>query len=170
MRPFITIAILCLSGACMAQTARTYFDELYAAHGLDSRADDYVCFADDQSNPNFFTFLRSDHLTIQQRDLAKTSPQVQAQFRKGFLLVRGYAKGVVLGGEDVYLKDGESWTGEKGKIGHAGFVQVALTINWNTLRYRRTVKEFGPDGTYRTEVAQYGKCENVPRDVPQHGQ
>lgn len=129
-----------------------------------------MCFAEDQSNPNFFTFLRSDQLIVQPRDLAKMSPAVRAQFEKGFLLVRGYAKGVALGGEDAYLKERDSWTGEKEKIGRSGFVQVKLTINWNTLRYRKSVNQFGPDGVYRDEVSQYGKCEHVPRDVPQRGQ
>lgn len=65
MNKWIVIAaVLFLTETIFSQTARTYFDEIYKAGGLDRVADGYVCFDDDSALSTFFIFGKSD--TIKQ--------------------------------------------------------------------------------------------------------
>jgi hypothetical protein len=92
---------------------------------------------------------------------------MQPVLDKGFLTVRSYAKGVSVGDEDVYEKDGDSWTVpfvlQKKKM------RMTLSITWATLRYKRVVEQLSPDGSTNPLATHYGRCEVVPPTIPQKG-
>jgi len=166
----IVLALLLLTMPSFAQSARDYFNELYNAAGLDRMADGHVCFDDDPELKNFFIFGKSESLRqflIDSGGYAKLSKPQQKYLDKGFLTVRAYAKGVAVGNEDVYEKDGESWilpfVLQKRKM------RMNLSITWATLRYNRVVEQLLPDGSTRPLATRYGRCEVVPPDITQKG-
>jgi hypothetical protein len=57
---------LLLSVACLGQSARRYYNELYKAGGLDRMADEYVCFDDDDKLETFFIFGESKTISNQE--------------------------------------------------------------------------------------------------------
>jgi hypothetical protein len=110
------VAILVVfSTACFAQSARQYYDELYKAGGLDRMADAYVCFDDDGKLDTFFIFAESKLLRevmIADGTFTKLKKGYQEKLKQDFLIVRGYDKGVTIGEEDFYEKEGGSWVDE----------------------------------------------------------
>jgi len=44
---------------------------------------------------------------------------------------------------------------------------MRLAINWKTLRYKRAVEILDHDLHFKSEVARFGKCEEVPAGVRQ---
>jgi hypothetical protein len=46
-------------------------------------------------------------------------------------------------------------------------MRIRLTINWQTLRYKRAVEMFDHDLHYKKEIAKFGKCEDVPSGIRQ---
>lgn len=164
----LMIALLLATGTGFSQTARSYFDELYKAGGLDRMADESVCFADDKDNQNFFIFSQSAHM----RELLKADgsfpklpKETQDLLKHDFLLLRGYTKGVPLSDEETYNKDGDSWV-QDGEIGKQK-IRVRLSISWATLRYKRSVEILNPDSTLKSQVSQFGRCEVIPPGVQQ---
>jgi len=92
-----------------AQSAHDYYDELYKAGGLDRMADQYVCFSDDADNKNFFIFGQSDAIKDLFKDggeFAKLPRAEQNALNKGFLVVRGYTRGVPFPDRNFYEKTG----------------------------------------------------------------
>ena len=170
MRLPIILAVTFLIGSAAAQTARDYYRELYAAGGLDRFADEYVCFQDDTKAQAFFIFGKSDTLRdfLQAEGrLSRLSKKQQADLKRGFVIVRGYDKGVAWS-ENVYLdKDGDSWISEKGAPINNEQLRVRFTVNWQTLRYKYSAEILAANGSLRGEDATYGRCELIPPGVRQ---
>jgi len=163
------VALLFLPEACFSQTARTHYDEIYKAGGLDRMADQYVCFDDDPTISTFFIFAKSDTLRQFLESVGgytKLSAKDRAQFNKGFLTVHGYDKGVPLSSEDNYLRDGESWATEVAHIKKTP-LRMRFDLSWQTLRYKRSVEILNSDLSLQSAVARYGRCELVPSTVQQ---
>jgi hypothetical protein len=163
-------ALLMLAAQSAPRTARDYYNELYAAGGLDRMADEYVCFDEDPTNENFFIFSQSKTLRdflIADGTFSKFTKAQQDRLKKDWLAVHGYAKGVPIGDEEYYDKDGDTWVGEIVKLDTANLLRMRFTISWQTLRYKRSVEMLKPDKTYRSELAHFGKCEVVKPDVRQ---
>ncbi len=49
-------------------------------------------------------------------------------------------------------------------------IRMRFTINWQMLRYKWGVEVLNTDSNYRSEVATFGRCEEVPAGVHQHGE
>ncbi len=162
------IAVLFLVSTGAAQSARSYFQQLYKAGGLDGMADEYVCFDDDSSLQTFFIFTTSrtlrEFLTTT-GDFAKMPKEQQDELKRGFLVFRGYDKGVPLPREESFYPDGSSWV-EKGAIGNAP-IRVRFTVSWETMRYKRSVEVLNSNLTLRRQYSRYGHCERTPSDTRQ---
>jgi hypothetical protein len=173
--PLKEVAIwVLLSAGCFAQSARQYYNELYKAGGLDRMADGDVCFDDDEKLPTFFIFAESKTLRefmIADGTFGKLSKEFQKKLKEDFLIVRGYDKGVVVGAEDFYEKNADSWLGDKFVLSKQpkSFGRMRLNVTWETLRYKRSLEILNPDMSFKDEVSRYGKCEVVAPQVSQHG-
>jgi hypothetical protein len=173
------VVVFCLAAcfvckSAFSQSARQYYDELYKAGGLDRMADAFVCFDDDAKLQTFFIFGESK--TIREFMTAdgtfeKLSKDFQQRLKQDFLIVRGYDKGVAIGDEDYYEKDGSSWIDEKFVLSKQPktFGRMRLNLTWETLRYKRSMEILDPDMSLKSQVARYGKCEEVSPAVPQRG-
>ncbi len=153
----------------MAQSARSYFEALYKAGGLDRMADEYVCFDDDPSLRTFFIFTTSKTLReflIMNGGFAKLPKAQQGELNRGFLILRGYDNGVPLPQEDTYSRDGSSWV-ENGIIIDKVPARIRFTIVWETMRYKRSIELLNSKSRLRSEYARYGHCERTPSDVRQ---
>ena len=158
------LAAFVLVGSCSAQTARAYYDELYAAAGLDRMADRYVCFDERVELLTFFIFAENKYLReymIANGTINKLSKAQQAEIKKDFLIFRGYDKGVPLAAEDFLNPDGSSWVSEKFMLDKKTPARLRFNISWDTLRYKRTVEVLNTDETLQGEVSTYGRCELV---------
>jgi hypothetical protein len=173
-KPLILVLLtVCLISSAMAQvkqlTAREYYDELYKAGGLDNFADEYVCFREDDI-PVFF--LMADSAPIKELlsadDKLKELPKsVQKSLDKGFLMVRAYNKGIANGPEYFDPDTHGNWV-EEGDVGTPTAprkVAIGLKVNWDTLRYTRSVSMIGVTEPY----TESGKCERVKPGIHQHG-
>lgn len=161
--------LLLASTSVPAQTARDYYNELYKAGGLDRMADGYVCFDDSKELSTFFIFGKSEALREfldEQHEIAKLPKGSQDALKKGFLIVRGYDKGVPLSSEETYSKDGDTWVTETSRVQKA-LMRMRLSISWETLRYKRTLEILNADKTLKTPVDRYGRCEMVSPEVRQ---
>lgn len=171
----LRLAVLIIFSATgFAQSARQYYDELYKAGGLDRMADGFVCFDDDPQLQTFFIFGQSKTIRefmIADGSFAKMDKNFQERLQQDFLIVRGYDKGVSIGEEDFYEKDGSSWLDEKFVISRLPktFGRMRLNLAWETLRYKRSVETLNPDMSLKSQVARYGKCEEVSPAVRQRG-
>jgi hypothetical protein len=151
-------------------TARDYYNELYKAGGLDRFADGEVCFDEDTTSENFFIFGQSAHMReFMKADgtFEKLSKKMQVQLNKDFLIVRGYRKGIPFKEEEYYDKDGSTWLSPVYDLDPKNSMRIRLTINWQTLRYKRAVEMLDHDLNYKKEVAKFGKCEDVPSGIRQ---
>jgi hypothetical protein len=169
MRPLVHL-ILFLMPQTPLRTAREYYDELYKAGGLDRFADGEACFDEDITNQNFFIFGQSKHMReFMKADgtFEKLPKKMQVQLEKDFLIVRGYAKGIPFKDEEYYDKDGSTWVSPVYDIDPKNSMRIRLTINWQTLRYKRAVEMLDHDLHYKSEVAKFGKCEDVQPDIQQ---
>lgn len=171
-RAALIAALLCGSASTFAQSARDYYNEIYKAGGLDRMADGYVCFDDDPKLETFFIFAKSETLRqflIMTGDFKKMSKAQQAELNRGFLLTRLYDKGVPISREQRYQSDGGSWAGEPG-IADGTRVRLRLSIEWTTLRYKRSVEFLNADDTVKSvPLSRYGRCQDVSTNVPQKG-
>jgi hypothetical protein len=153
-------------------SARDYYKELYAAGGLDHMAGDHACFQDDPNVDSFFVLRESKNLrdSMLANDTFSQLPEAtQRLMKKDFVMVRGYAKGIPWKGEEVLEKDEESWISDQHMLDERTPIQIRFKINWQTLRYKYAVEVLNMDSSYRTEAASFGRCEEVPAEVPQHG-
>jgi len=133
-------------------------------------ADGYVCFADDAASENFFIFGESKvirDLMIADGTFTKLPKNMQAKLKQDWLILRGYAKGIAFDSEHYFDKDGGSWIDEPRKLDAHSIIRVRLTINWQTLRYKRAVEMLTPSMKYQSEVDQFGRCEPVSPNVRQ---
>lgn len=163
---------LLLSVACLGQSARQYYSELYKAGGLDRMADEYVCFDDDDKLETFFIFAESKTIRefmIADGSFGKMSKELQQKLKKDFLIVRGYDKGVAIGREEIYNREADSWVGDKFMLSKQKFFRMRLDLTWETLRYKRSVEVFNPDNSLSGQIPGYGKYEPVSTEVRQHG-
>jgi hypothetical protein len=156
------------------QSTRQYYNELYKAGGLDHLAARYVCFDDDDKLETFFIFGESKHIRefmIADGSFGKLSRELQRKLEKDFLIVRGYDKGVAVGGEEYLGADASSWVDDIVVLSKQPEVlsRIRLSVTWETLRYRRSVEVLNPDTSFRDELSRYGKCERVSPEIPQHG-
>jgi hypothetical protein len=155
-----------------ALTARDYYKELYAAGGLDRMADANACFEDDPSNKAFFIFGQSKDIRefmIADGTFSKLPRSLQLRLKKDFLIVRGYNKGVPWQSESFLDRDEGSWISDQRMLNKHTPIRIRFTIDWQTLRYKWAVEVLNMDSTYRSEVASFGKCEEVPAGVRQRG-
>jgi hypothetical protein len=154
------------------RTARDYYDELYAAGGLDRFAARYVCFDEDLALDTFFIYNKSSDIRdvlVAGEKFSKMPKDMQSRLNEDWIVIRGYDKGVPLGDEDYYDKNGPSWVGSKFKASNECCLRVRLTVTPTTMRYKRTVEILNPNGTMKQDVARYGRCEKVKPDITQTG-
>lgn len=169
MRALTFLALLLMPQTTL-RTAREYYDELYRAGGLDRLADGKVCFDEDPTNQNFFIFSQSKYMReFMKADgtFEKLPKKMQVQLEKDFLIIRGYAKGIPVRGQEYYDTDGSTWVSPVYDIDSKSSTRIRLTVNWQTLRYKRAVEILDHDLHYKSEVAKFGKCEDVPVDIRQ---
>jgi len=169
MRVLVFI-VLFLLPQTTPRNARQYYDELYKAGGLDRFAAGEVCFDEDATNENFFIFGQSKHMRefmMADGTFQKLSNDMQVRLKKDFLIVRGYAKGIPFKDEEFYDKDGSTWMSDVYDLDRKNGMRIRLTINWQTLRYKRAVEMLDHDLRYKSEVAKFGKCEDIPLGVRQ---
>jgi hypothetical protein len=169
----MTVCLL-LCVACLGQSARQYYNELYKAGGLDRMADGYVCFDDDDKLATFFIFGKSKTIRefmIADGSFGKMSKEFQQRLKEDFLIVRGYDKGVAIGAEDFYKHDEGSWVGDKFVLSKQPktFGRMRFNITWETLRYKRSVEVINPDTSSKGQYSRYGKCEQISAEIRQHG-
>ena len=135
-------------------------------------ADGYVCFDDDPKLDTFFIFGKSETLKqflIEAGGLSKLPKAEQAELNRGFLNTRGYDKGVPHSAEEMYYKDNDSWIVDPYTIDGMK-MRTRLSIEWSTLRYKRSVEILNSNGTLRAiAVSRYGRCKEVPADISQKG-
>jgi hypothetical protein len=126
------IAVILFASQSFSQTARDYYNELYKAGGLDRMADRYVCFTDDPKQENFFIFGESKDIResmMADGKFAKMPKAFQDQFKKDWIIVRPYNKGVPF--EQEYLdKNGESWVSEERMLDKKNPFKMKFTISW----------------------------------------
>ena len=172
MKHWAALAAILASGSCFAQTARDYYNEIYAAGGLDRVAARYVCFNENPGVTAFLVFTESKYLRehmISNGQFARLSKAEQAALKKEFLIFRGYDKGVPWATEEFLNPDGASWVGEKSMLGGRTLARVRFSISWETMRYKRSVEVLNSDETINGEASGYGRCERVPQTVRQAG-
>jgi hypothetical protein len=163
---------LLLSVACLGQSAQQYYNEIYKAGGLDRMSDGYVCFDDDDKLGTFFIFGESKTIRefmIADGSFGKMSKEFQQKLKEDFLIVRGYDKGVAIGTEDFYHREGSSWVGDKFALSKQTFGRMRFDVTWETLRYKRSVEVLNPDKSLKGQYARYGKCEQVSPQIHQRG-
>jgi hypothetical protein len=152
-------------------TARDYYQELYAAGGLDHMAGGHACFQDDPEVDSFFVLGKSKNLLddmLADGTFNKLPKATQGLMKKDFLMVRGYAKGIPWRGEEFLERDEESWISDQRMLDDRTPIRIRFNINWETLRYKYAVEVLNVDSTYRTEVASFGRCEEIPAEVQHH--
>lgn len=170
----LALVLVMLFGSVFAfgQSARDYYNEIYKAGGLDRMADGYACFDDDLTLETFFIVGRSEALKqfLIGAGEFKTMPRAaQAELNRGFLTMRGYDTGVALSREETYWTDGSSFATAPGTISGMK-MRIRLSIEWATLRYKRSVEFLNPNGTLKSvPFTHYGRCEEVSPDVQQTG-
>jgi len=149
-------------------TARDYYKELYAVGALDHIAGDHACFQDDPNIDSFFVLRESKNLRdsmLASDTFSKLPKETQGLMKKEFLMVRGYAKGIPWRGEEFLEKDEESWISDQHMLDERTPIRIRFSINWQTLRYKYAVEVLNMDSTYHSEVASFGRCEEVPAEV-----
>jgi hypothetical protein len=156
-----------------AQEAHDYFKELYGAGGLDRMTDGYVCFDDRPDTQTFFIFAESKLLRqfmIENGDFYKLPKAEQATLRKDYLMLRFYEKGIAQPHHEFLNEDGGSWISDKLMPVKNHPMRIRFTVQWQTMRYRRSVEIFNSDSTFRSEISTYGRCEEIPAGVRQKGE
>jgi hypothetical protein len=147
-------------------TARDYYNELHDAKGLDSFADQYVCFDNDPNSDSFFIFAQSsilrDFLKIN-GGWAQLTKKEQALLNNDWLILRNYTKGVgTAAGRRTLNKLGDNWVEEPYETPGGGSVRYRFAINWQTLRYSAGVdSRASARDPYVPAKEYYGRCEKV---------
>jgi hypothetical protein len=154
-------------------SARDYYKELYAAGGLDHVVGGHACFQDDPKVDSFFTFGESKNVRdsmLANGTFSKLPKATRELMKKDFLVVRGYPKGIPWKGQEFLERDEESWISDLHMLDDRTPIRIRFNINWQTLRYKYAVEVLNMDSTYRTEVASFGRCEEIPAELSQHDQ
>jgi hypothetical protein len=170
MRALLIIVLALFAVQTAPLTARDYYNELYKAGGLDRFADGEVCFDEDASSENFFIFGQSKYIRESMKadgTFEKLTKKMRIQLDKDFLILRGYAKGIPFKDEEYFDKDGSTWLSPVYDLDPRNSMRIRLTINWQTLRYKRAVEMLDHDLHYKKEVAKFGKCEDVSPSIRQ---
>ena len=170
MKRFAALSTILVASSCFAQTARDYYNEIYAAGGLDRLADRYVCFNEDLNVKTFFVFTENKHLReymISNGTFDRLSKAEQAELKKDFLIFRGYDKGVPWATNEFLYPDGASWVSDKFMLDKKTPARVRFSISWETMRYKRSVEVLNSDETINGEVSTYGRCEPVSPTIRQ---
>ena len=152
-----------LTGVASGQTARDYYNELNRSNGLEGLSNEYVCFKDDATDDIFFTISKGDDikrgLLLLNADAKKMKTSDINKFANT-LVATNYTKGVA-GDLDLMDKDTDH-TGvstetfvDRGTVNKTAMT-LRFTINWKTLRFKRSVNVAGKAGDYSV----YGKCED----------
>jgi hypothetical protein len=173
MKRFAVPIMILIASSCFAQTARDYYNEIYAVGGLDRIAASYVCFNEDLAVKTFFVFTENKYLRdymISNRTFERLSKAQQAELKKDLLIFRGYDKGVPLATKDLLNADGSSWVSDNGMLDKKTPMRVRFSISWETLRYKRSVEVLNSDQTINSVVSAYGRCERVSPTIRQTGQ
>jgi hypothetical protein len=173
MKATVLISVMFVASIATAQTTRDYFKELYGAGGLDRLADHYVCFDDQPAAQTFFIFAESRLLRqflLEDGSFYKLSKGEQAALSKDYLMLRFYDKGIAQPHEEFLSKDGGSWISEKLMPVKNHQMRIRFTVQWQTMRYRRSVEIFHSDSTFQSEISSYGRCEEIPAGVHQKGE
>jgi hypothetical protein len=97
----------------------------------------------------------------------KLPKDMEARMKKDFLIVRGYARGIPFDHEDFYDKDGGSWVTDVYDLDARNSIRIRLTINWSTMRYKRAFEMLDHQLHYKSELAKFGKCEDVSPNIRQ---
>lgn len=152
-------------------SARDYYDKLHKAGDLDLMAYQYVCFYRGEPDPNFFIFILSRVIRESMKaggTFSKTKAQRDA-IKKDSLIERGYAKGIPFPDLQYMSKHGDSWVSDDRKLDKDGnFLREKLTVDWQTLRFKRSIETFRADSTFIGKVHNSGKCEGIlPSDPPE---
>ena len=158
-------------GACFGQLSRDFYNELYAAGALGKVLSDRVCFFDDPEADTFFMFTESKVIRenmIADGSFAKAPNSLRTQLKANFLIFRGYNKGVPVSDEDIFTSDRGSWVSARFTLDKRP-ARTRFDIVWETLRFRRSVELLNPDGTVRSVVSSYGRCEVISPAIKQHG-
>lgn len=155
--------VILAAGAALGQTARDYFNELNRINGLEGLSNEYVCFKDDATDDIFFTISKGNDikrdLLLLNADIKKMKTSDINKFANT-LVVTNYTKGVA-GDLDVMDKDTDRAGVSTETFVDRGTVNgmamaLRFTINWKTLRFKRSVTVAGKVG----DNAVYGKCED----------
>jgi hypothetical protein len=168
MGKLLMLALFLSAPLALCQTAtmsaRDYYNELHKTGGLDI-AGDCVCFYKDESNPNFFIFILSKDIRERMKAGGSLSKLTNAQhdaMKKDSLIERGYAKGIPFPDRHIMSKDGDSWVRDDRKPGEDGnLLREKLTVDWQTLRFKQSIKTYRADSTLIGEVRSFGKCEVI---------
>ena len=155
-----------------SRTARDYYNELYSAGSLDRVAGAHVCFQDDPRVDTFFIFGEGKDLrdSMTADGVFSEFPRAnQEQMKTDFVVLRGYVKGIPWKGQEILEKDESSWISDQRMLDEHTPIKIRFGINWQTLRYKYAVEVLNMDSTYRTEVASFGRCEEIRTDGPRHG-
>ena len=172
MRTFALLALLFLTPQTTPRTAREYYNEIYAAGGLDRFAARYACFDEDTTLNTFFIYNESSRireLLVAHDTFSKMPKDMRARLKKDWIVARGYDKGVPTGEQEYYEKDGPGWgwVSDKFKVNNECCLRVRLIVDPETLRYNRSVEILNHNRTMKNDVARYGKCEPVKPDITQ---
>lgn len=167
---YLSLLFVLLFPQVTPRTAREYYAEIYKAGGLDRFAAGEVCFDEEPALDTFFIFGQSKHMReymMMRGTFQKMPKDMQERLKKDFLIVRGYNKGIAFKAEEFYDQDGNSWISDVYDLNPKNSMRIRLTINWQTLRYKRAVEMLDHQMHYKSEVARFGKCEDVSTEVQQ---
>jgi hypothetical protein len=148
-------------------TARDYYQELLAVGGLVHVAGDYACFQDDPKVDSFFILRESKNLRdsmVADGTFSKLPEDTQELMKRDFLAVRGYPKGIPWRAEEFLEKDEESWISDQHMFDERTPIRIRFNIDWQTRRYKYAVEVLNMDTTLRSEIASFGRCEEVPAE------
>ena len=87
--------------------------------------------------------------------------------KNDYLIIRGYNKGIAFKDEKFYDKEANSWISDVYDFDARNSMRIRLSINWQTLRYKRAVEMLDHQLHYKSAVARFGKCEDVSTKVNQ---
>jgi hypothetical protein len=174
MKICASIAFLIIGACARGQSARSFFQELYDAGGLDQLASRYVCFPDDGNVRNFWVFNETKLLRkslIDDGTFSKLPKGVQTELQRDSLIFRGYANGVPLPNQEFLYAENDSrssWVSEKFMIEKTS-ARLRFGLSWATLRFKRDVEVLNADGSVQGSAGLYGRCELIRTGVVQRG-
>ena len=171
MATWIFLATVFSVGTCFGQLSRDSYNELYAAGALGKVISDRVCFFDDPELDTFFMFTESKvirEIMIADGSFPKAGNSLQTRLKEDFLIFRGFNKGIPVDDEDIFTADHGSWVSARFILDKRP-ARIRFEIVRETLRFKRSVELLNPNGTVRSVVSSYGRCEVVSPEIKQLG-